>query len=225
MNDIVEFSPKQIGSFADGAADFKKVQPKTNSGGGLDYLKLRPSDGIWCYGKEGIEVEEDAEIKVLADTTTQGFVAWKAKRVIGEKMAVIGQTPVDPSTLNPVECPKGWEEQVGYGMVIISGEDAGAHVMWKSNTTGGKDAFNALFDAMMARAAAGKAFNPVITLDVDDYIHSEHGKIYKPIFTVLRWEGEDDVAQIDDEVEEAEIVKAEVIEDEKPKTKRRRRAS
>ena len=211
MSDIVKFSPAANGvGFAAGAAAFQQAKPQTK-GGGVALLKLRRTDGRWCFGKDDIEVEDGAELVVDANATAIGFVDWKGGRPVGEHMAVVGQDTVNAADLPPAQGPNGWEDQVALGMTVLNGEDEGEMVLYKTNNQGGIEAFNTLFDAMTARAAAGKSFNPVITLASTSYTHPEYGKIYKPVFEVTRWMGS-----------EVEAVEDQTEEEETPKRRRRR---
>lgn len=225
MTNITTFSPATNGGFAAGAANFKKAAPQAK-GGGVGLLKLRKSDGLWVYGKDDIMIG-DAALVVDANAIIMGFVDWKGGKPVGERMAVVGSDPVLEQDLPPAQGMKGWEPQVGMGMIIPADEDVPEDelVIYKTTAQGGIEAFNGIFDAMMARAAASKSFNPRITLSSSSYQHGEYGTIYKPVFTVVGWEGEGvQAVEADTETDDGydgDVEEADVVEDVKPTRKRR----
>jgi hypothetical protein len=184
-------------AFTEAAADFKKTLPPVNTGG--NFLKLRRTDGVWVYGKDGVEVEDESQWAVNPHSISKGFIAWHAGRPEGEKMARIGQPAILAADLPPVSAKNGWEVQVGFDLVCISGEDTDVEVNYKTNTQGGIGAFDAIFNALSARAAAGQAFVPIVELGETNYNHPENGLIYKPVFKIVGWAGDETTAIEDEE--------------------------
>lgn len=186
--------------FVEQAKAFEATAPRV-SGNSMPIMRMLKADGSWVYGADSTEVEEDAEWAIPPDSLAQGFIAWHAGKVEGERMATFGKPAVDPSSLPEVKAKNGWEEQVGFGLVCLTGEDEGTKAVFKTNTKGGTEAWNNVFDAIKARAVAGKPFTPRVRLTNSSYQHAEYGRIYKPIFEVVGWVGDEDedVAQIEDE--------------------------
>lgn len=237
MSEIVKFTPRGAG-FVAGRKSFKAAAPKTKSG--TDLLKLRKTDGAWVFGQKNVPLGAGTKVAINAHSMAQGWVAWKGGKPVGEKMAVVGQEPVNPSTLGEVDAPKGWEEQIAMGMQVVDGEHANTPLNFKANSKGGIDFYNEVFDAMEARAAEGYPFHPIITLGSDSYVHSEHGKIYFPTWECVGWMDDDgntdgakreqvetypeqDPAAAEPEVEDT-IPEAEPV-DEPPRRRRRRTAA
>lgn len=215
MSDIVKFTPG--GGFLQGAQTFQKAKPQVASG--IPLLQCRKESGKWVYGPDRIEVEDGSLWAIDANSTAMGYVDWHGGKPVGERMAVVGQEPVNPADLPPAQGKNGWEDQVGFGLICTNGEDAGVAVVYKTNTKGGIEAFNKTFDAMQARAAAGKPFNPVVKLTNTNYTHNEYGLIWKPIFEIVDWLG-DETSQVEDH--------APATDEEPPAeqpTRRRRRSS
>lgn len=188
-------------SFLENAKTFEATAPKVKSGG-VPIMRLNKSDGTWVYGSDSVEVEEDSQWVIPPDSMLQGYIAWHAGNVEGEKMAAIGAEPVSPDMLPPVKAKNGWEDQVGFGLVCITGEDTDTKAVFKTNTRGGIEAWNSVFDAIKARAESGKAFTPIVKLTHSSYQHTEYGKIRKPVFEIVGWHGEDSAGAI--ESDEAE---------------------
>lgn len=187
-------------AFLDEAKAFEATAPKSNNNS-IPIMRLNKSDGVWMYGADNTEVEEDSEWAIPPDSLAQGYIAWHAGKVEGERMATFGSAPVDPSSLPEVRAKNGWEEQVGFGLVCMTGEDEGTKAVFKTNTRGGIEAWNNVFDAIKARAVAGKSFVPVVKLTHSSYQHNEYGRILKPVFEIAGWAGdeEEEVAAIEEE--------------------------
>jgi hypothetical protein len=187
-------------SFLENAKTFEATAPKAKSGG-VPIMRLNKSDGVWVYGADSVEVEEDSQWVIPPDSLLQGYIAWHGGKVEGEKMATIGAEPVSPNALPPVNAKNGWEEQVGFGLVCITGEDTDTKAVFKTNTKGGIEAWNNVFDAIKARAVAGKSFTPIVKLTHSSYQHSEYGKIRKPVFEVVGWHGDEAAGAIESDDE------------------------
>lgn len=190
MNDIVIANDLTPDAFGDAAAKFKAAAPRREAGG-APFLKMLKNDGSWVYGSDATEVEEDSVWLVDPQTMCQGFIAWHGGKVEGEQMAFIGQEPVAAHNLPPVAAKSGWEDQVGFGLVCETGEDAGTKVVWKTNTHGGIQAWNKVFDEMMARNGSGQSYVPRILMTHDSYNHTEYGVIRKPMFEIVGWQGDE----------------------------------
>lgn len=185
--------------FVEQAKAFEATAPRV-SGNSMPILRMLKSDGSWVYGQDSTEVEEDSEWAIPPDSLAQGFIAWHAGKVEGERMATFGKPAVDPSSLPEVKAKNGWEEQVGFGLVCLTGEDEDTKAVFKTNTKGGVEAWNNVFDAIKARAVAGKPFTPRVRLTNTSYQHAEYGRIFKPIFEIVGWVGdEEEVEQIEQE--------------------------
>jgi hypothetical protein len=202
MSDIVKFTPAAGGvGFAKGMAEFNARRPTTQ--GGVPLLILQKTDGAWVYGRDRVEVEEGSRWVIDGNSVCMGYVAWHAGQPT-ERMAFIGQPSIDPASLPPTPAKAGWQEQVGFGLICLDGEDAGERVLYKTNTMGGLECWNAVFDAMVARAGQGLPHNPVVTMTNSSYTRAEDGgKVWKPVLEIVGWMG-DETAQVSaPEAEEA----------------------
>jgi len=186
-------------SFLDEAKKFEATAPRVNNNS-VPIMRLNKSDGVWVYGPDSTEVEEGSEWVIPPDSLAQGFIAWHAGKVEGERLSTFGKEPVDPTSLPEVKAKNGWEEQVGFGLVCMNGEDEGTRAVFKTNTKGGVEAWNNIFDAIKARAAAGKSLAPIVKLTHSSYQHNEYGRILKPVFEIVGWEGDqEEVAAIEED--------------------------
>ena len=72
----------------------------------------------------------------------------------------------------------------------ISGVDAGAEVIFKTNTEGGKGEVLRLIEAVGDRLEAGQhegKVSPIVQLESSSYGHQQYGKTYVPVMTVVDW--------------------------------------
>lgn len=171
-----------------------------SSGGGDPYLRMG-KDGIWVYGPESIEVEKGSLWAVHPFTIEHGFVCWantdggQAAQKLGEVM-VPSTTPV-PNVASLPQHGAPWVQQVGFGLVCVSGEDTGAQVRYYATSKSGLAAIKRdLLDPMRGQVAAEKAKGPisenslivpVVILANDHYTHKAYGKIYTPVFQFEYW--------------------------------------
>lgn len=182
---VAKFTASAVTNFQGALEEFDKNRPVQT--GGTPFLKLRKADGLWVYGQEQIEVEEGSTWMMGAQTFMKGWVDWFGGKPAGERMAYIGQPAVLVSELGISKGKKGWEEQVGCHLICMSGEDTGTEIIWKTNNHGGVQAWNQMFETIKARASAKKPYNPIVLLEESNYVHSEYGLIYKPVFNIQDW--------------------------------------
>lgn len=181
---------------------FKKALQRTQQSqasrlGGLPFLRMG-KDGLWVYGAENTEVEEGSLWAINIWSMQVGFIAWGAQgtreegTVLGEQLASIAAAePVLMQNLPDVGVP--WSECNAFDLLCISGEDKGTTVKFKTNSVGGKRAFNDLLKVVYAALddGSGKVV-PIVELDSDNYQHPKYGKIYTPVFTIKKWVMPDD---------------------------------
>jgi hypothetical protein len=100
----------------------------------------------------------------------------------------------DPATL---KAKHGIEDARSMSGFVMDGPCGGDPFEFSSNSRGGREAIEALMKAIFERARAGQtAVFPVITTSTETYQHPEHGPITKPIFTIVDWMEEGDVAEV-----------------------------
>ena len=75
-------------------------------------------------------------------------------------------------------------------MKCTNGVDAGIEVVYKANTVGGTQAVVGLIDAVRDRFAGGMhdgKVAPIVQLAKDSYQHSQYGRVYTPVLTIVDW--------------------------------------
>lgn len=173
-------------------AGFSAAKPSSATGG-TPFLKIDTETGLWTMGQEDIVAPKDALWGVFTNTFATGYVAWKGTTLEAKRMAMIGQTPVNPDDLPPVVAKTGWEQNVAIALVCVDCPSApdmvGTIVVFEQRSNGGVQAWNKLYDATVARAREQKPdFAAIVSLDNTSYVHKEWGTVYKPIFKIEEWD-------------------------------------
>ena len=109
-------------------------------------------------------------------------------KVVGEHLLPVSQ-PMPEVTELP-DTGFEWQEQWAVNVKCIDGADAGTEAVYKTTTVGGIQAIVGLIDAVRDRLNGGQhggKVSPVVHLEKDSYPHSEHGKIWTPLLTIVDW--------------------------------------
>ena len=164
--------------------------------GGLPFLRLL-RDGSWVYGADSTEIEEGSLWAINIFSMQTGYIAWADQNskekgtVLGEELVSVAAPPVQLGNLPDVGAP--WTECNAFDLLCISGEDKGTTVKFKTNSHGGRRAFNDMLKLVekAMEDGTGKVI-PIVELDVDSYQHKDWGKTYTPVFDVKKWVMPDD---------------------------------
>lgn len=170
--------------------------------GQADLLRLL-RDGMWVYGAENIEPEEESQWAVNPFSFRHGYIAWHDSKVEGECMVPFTQAlPVKESLPDVTE---GYSFQMSVGLQCTSGEDEGTEVEFKTTSVGGKRALSELATKIAQQQQEGHAaVVPIVELAVDHYKHKTYGKIYTPVLKVVDWVTMDGEAPAAKQAEEPE---------------------
>lgn len=183
------------------------IAATAGSTGNQDDLLRLQRDGSWGYGIDNTEPEPDAQWALNPHSFMHGYICWVDSRPYGEVMIPMEQ-PMPPKSELP-EIPVGakWDAQIAVKFQCIQGEDAGTVVVYKTTSDGGLKSLVAIGNSIGAKAQANdEDVVPLVTFEVDHYIHKKYGKIYTPEFKVHGWSalgtGADDVPAPVEVVEE-----------------------
>ena len=235
-NELVKFPG---GGLPATAADLAKglqnvTQNMGPQAGGMPYVKLG-KDGIWTYGQEAIEVEEGSEWAVNPYSMQHGWAAWGDGELFGEVMVPMTQTPPPKTELQDFGVE--WKTQLGIVLQCVSGEDKGQTVLYKGTSIGMQNAIRELNANIMDQLQKDQVnIVPVVTLDVDDYRHKKHGKIYTPELTIVAWvsmetgttadpDGDEDPESLSQDAADFETEAAAPEPEKPPRTRRRGKAA
>lgn len=212
--------PTEVTQLGTGLA---QAQQRISSGSSESpFIKLTKS-GDWIFGADEIEVT-DGLWAINPNSFIEGFIAWGEGELIGEEMAPMALTPIVLSSLpEPVGAKRGWEKQVGFMMVALSGEHEGQQVIYKASSKGGTKAVRDIVSKVVNQINAGEnKIVPVVKLEKDSYKHKQYGKIFTPVLAVQEWSTMEGIT-LDTPIDDGDGDGDDDVPAEKPPAKKRRR--
>jgi len=190
----------------------------TESSNSIVILKM-DKVGRWVFGADQTEAQEGSLWAVNPFSFVHGFVAWGEGVVLGEKMTPISN-PLPELDAAPAHAKRGWEQQIGFSLRCLNGDDKGVEARFITTSRGGKKAVQLLATALADQVEKNReAPVPVLTLDSEHYPHKEYGRVYVPIFNVVKWinmELQEELAEAVEDIQPEELAA--------PAVGRRRRA-
>jgi len=179
------------------AESLKKLEQATPST--MVILKMDKT-GHWVFGADQTEVEKGTRWAVNPFSFVHGFIAWGKGEVLGEHMAPLTE-PLPEVGVPPAGAERGWEQQFGFCLKALDGEDAGMEARFSATSVGGKRAVQTLGTAIAAQVMKDQS-KPVAVVELkkDHYQHKSYGRVFTPIFEIVDWltmDGEQDVQKLD----------------------------
>jgi hypothetical protein len=110
-------------------------------------------------------------------------------KALGERVVPISQPKPDVMEL-PDKGGAEWQEQWTVNLKCVNGTDAGAEVVYKPTTIGGIQAIAALIEMVRDRINGGQhdgKVAPIVRLEKDSYQHSQYGRVWTPVLTIVDW--------------------------------------
>jgi hypothetical protein len=185
MNDIVKFATAGLPAVTTLATALRTLERDVGPAG-TAILKMDKT-GHWVFGADQTEVEDDATWAINPFSFVHGFIAWGDGEVLGEAMASVSQ-PLPEVPAAPPGAKRGWETQVGCSLKCLSGEDEGMEVRYSTTSVGGKRSVQTLAGLIAAQVEKDQSKPvPVVLLKKDHYTHKSYGKIFTPVFEVVKW--------------------------------------
>jgi hypothetical protein len=147
--------------------------------------------GHWVFGADQTEVQEGSTWAINPFSFIHGFIAWGEGEVLGEKMVPVS-TPLPEMDAPPPGAKRGWETQVGMSLKCLDGDDEGLECRFSTTSVGGKRAVSALAVAIATQVDTDQT-KPVavVKLKKEHYQHKSYGRIFTPVFEVVKWIGMD----------------------------------
>jgi len=218
MSELMKFGGSNLPSVQSLSSALRSVAADVGAGG-MVILKMDKT-GHWVFGADQTEVEDDSIWAVNPFSFVHGYICWGEGEVLGEKMVGVAE-PLPELEPAPTAAKKGWEMQVGMTLACTNGEDEGMQARYSATSVGGKKAVQALAVAIAEQVDKDQTKPvPMVRLKKEHYQHKSYGRIYTPVFEVVKWVG------LDAQPAEADIEDA--VEDEAPAEeapRRRRRAA
>jgi hypothetical protein len=174
-------------SVANLSSALKKLQTIAPTGA---ILMKFDKTGTWVFGADSDEVEDGSQWAVNPYSFSHGYIAWGDGAPVGERMASMTDDLPDPGPVPPQADEKGWQMQVAIQLKCMTGQDAGMEVRYATTSVGGRRAVQALGLAI-AEQIDKSPTDPVavVTLQTSSYKHSSYGKVYVPVFEIVRFMG------------------------------------
>ena len=183
-NDLINFGGGSLPSVQSLSTALRAI--KEDTGAGVTILKMDKT-GHWVFGADQTEIEDDSLWAINPFSFVHGYIAWGDGEVLGEKMCSISEPlpELDPA---PAGAKRGWEKQVGFSLKCLNGEDEGLDARYTVTSVGGKRAAQELAVAIAEQVDKDQT-KPVavVSLGKEHYQHKSYGRIYTPVFKVVRW--------------------------------------
>lgn len=188
------------------AAALRNVQNEV--AGGMVILKMDKT-GCWCFGTDATEIEEGSTWAIDPFSFIHGYIAWGDGEVLGERMNSVSQPLPDPGPA-PDGAVKGWEQQLGFMVRCMAGEDEGMVARYTTTSVGGKRAIQETAVKIADRVEVDQDHPvPVCELLSEHYSHKKFGKIFAPKLKIVNWVGLDLLSSGGEEAEDEDTPEAE----------------
>jgi hypothetical protein len=188
MSNIVNFGNASL-PVANLSSALRSISADVPAGNSV-ILKMDKT-GHWVFGADQTEVEDGSSWAINPFSFIHGFIAWGDGEVLGEKMVPVS-SPLPEMDVAPPNAKRGWETQVGMSLKCMDGEDKDMEARFSTTSVGGKRAVQALALAIAQQVDADPSKPvPVIALKREHYQHKSYGRIYTPVFEILKWIGMD----------------------------------
>jgi hypothetical protein len=188
MSNIVNFGNASL-PVANLSSALRSISADVPAGNSV-ILKMDKT-GHWVFGADQTEVEDGSSWAINPFSFIHGFIAWGDGEVLGEKMVPVS-SPLPEMDVAPPNAKRGWETQVGMSLKCMDGEDKDMEARFSTTSVGGKRAVQALALAIAQQVDTDSSKPvPVVALKREHYQHKSYGRIYTPVFEILKWIGMD----------------------------------
>jgi hypothetical protein len=157
---------------------------------GMPILQFkREGSGTWSYGQRRTVVEDGSRWAVNPLSFRWGFICFgEGNKVIGERLVPVSLPKPEVTELPDKGFP--WSEQWAVNVKCTTGADAGVEADYKPTTDGGIKAVAGLIDAVRVQLNSGQhggKVSPIVQLGKDSYQHSQFGRVWTPLLTIVDW--------------------------------------
>ena len=171
------------------AAAFKTVDTTSIGRRPVFPLMLYKSrENKWTFGRQQTIPEPNSLWAINPSTFQWGWVCFDGSNTpVGEKLVSLSDPLPDAAKLQDTGFP--WQQQMAVNVKCITGVDAGAEAIFKTNTEGGKGEVARLIEAVGDRLNMphGGKVSPIVQLGDSSYGHDKYGKTFIPVLTIVDW--------------------------------------
>jgi hypothetical protein len=149
----------------------------------------RDGNGTWWYGQRRTVPEAGSTWAVNPLTFKWGYICFgDGNKVLGEQLVPVSKPEPDVTKLPDLGAK--WQEEWAVNLKCLSGADSGCEVTFKPTTVGGIQALAGLIETLRDRLNSnmhdGKVA-PIVRLEKDSYMHSQHGRVWTPVLSIVDW--------------------------------------
>ncbi len=213
MSNVSVFGGANLPSVKSLSSALRSIESSA-SATGMAILKMDKT-GHWVFGADQTEAEDDSLWAINPFSFVHGYIAWGDGEVLGEKMVSVAEPlpELDPA---PGGAKRGWEMQIGMTLACTNGEDEGLQARYSVTSVGGKRAVQALAVAIAEQVDKDQTKPvPVVRLKKEHYQHKSYGRIFTPVFDLVKW------VSMDADAAGETVEEAEAPVDEAPRRRRR----
>lgn len=173
------------------------------SSGGVQFLKFKK--GEYVIGRDENDFPDNTFEMVIDFTNIRrGWVCWKDGNLVDEVWVTLRERMPAKATLTDhapyAQQNDGWQESLKMSLVIIptAGVPSAIRAMFSANSDGSRKACGNLLKAYgeAIQTDVSKADQyAIVQAKTDSYKHPRYGKVYVPVFEIVRWEGADQIRQ------------------------------
>jgi hypothetical protein len=159
------------------------------SGLPLMQFKSRENNGTWMFGQRRTIPEDSSRWAVNLTTFKWGYICFGPDNKVLDERLVSVSLP-KPNLAELPDTGAEWQEEWAVNLKCISGADAGVEVAFKMSTVGGTQVIAGLIETVRDRINGGQHDGnvvPIVLLEKDSYPHSQHGRVWTPVLTIVDW--------------------------------------
>jgi hypothetical protein len=185
MSNVSVFGGANLPSVKSLSSALRSIESSA-SATGMALLKMDKT-GHWVFGADQTEAEDDSLWAINPFSFVHGYIAWGDGEVLSEKMVSVADPlpELDPA---PGGAKRGWEMQIGMTLACTNGEDEGLQARYSVTSVGGKRAVQALAVAIAEQVDKDQTKPvPVVRLKKEHYQHKSYGRIFTPVFDLVKW--------------------------------------
>ena len=206
-----------------------QINRPSNNSGTTSYLRMSQEGDGFTYGVDNTPIEENSRWSINPVSFKRGYANWATPSMNNGKREKLGEVMVPitdqsgPPDIDHSTKGGSWQEQFGFDLVCLDGEDAGEKVQFIASSHGGKSAFDNVYQAVVNRPDKEHCF-PVVILGFSSYKNKNWNKtIYVPEFEVKDWSDMENHMLSAGKSSEAATLPVNAPENDNEETPRRRR--
>ena len=189
-----------VAALAARAAESAQNTTRAGAPDGSDYMNFSGKRGAYTIGKDNRVIDSDEIWVVNVTSFEEGWVCWKGGKPAATRLSNIytGMPISAPGDgeLGPFNDSKG-EGWFQAKAMVLKSCDHDQQGYFKINSVSGVSAMADFIGMFAERAAAGEPCWPAISLDTEEF-ESQGYKNFKPVFTIVGWLGDEDLARLAD---------------------------